>query len=130
MISTMRKCVVAAGAAALLSSQVLYAAPVEPTPTIDPLVALSVLGSAQSRAAVCGHSATCGLPMTTGASAAATSPAISSAAAAAAAQRTPRRQESRGLTLLFAIAGGMVLIAVLVAVLAGDKGADEPISPA
>lgn len=50
---TIRKFALAAGAAALLSTQAAYAAPVVTYPAADPLVALSVLASTQSRAAVC-----------------------------------------------------------------------------
>jgi len=53
MASVIRKYVLAAGAAALLSSQAVYAAPAVSASAIDPLVALSVLGTAQSRAAAC-----------------------------------------------------------------------------
>lgn len=53
MLSIRRNYVLAVGAAALLSGQAVYAAPVQPTPTVDPLVALSLLGATQSRAAVC-----------------------------------------------------------------------------
>jgi hypothetical protein len=128
MFLTMRKCVLAAGAAALLSSQAVKAAPVQSAPAVDPLVALSILGSAQSRAAVCGTSATCGLPMMAGASAATTSPAVSTAAAAAAVQGGPDERRS-GLILALAMGGAMVLIAVLAVALVGDDD-DEPISPA
>ena len=54
----MRGFVLAAGAAALLSSQAVYAAPRASGPVgIDPLVSLSLLGSLQSSAAVCGAAA-------------------------------------------------------------------------
>lgn len=128
MLSTMRNYVLAAGAAALLSGQTVHAAPVQPAPAIDPLVALSLLGTAQSRAAVCGTSATCGLPMATGASTAAASPAVT-ASAAVAAQQGPSGERQSGLLMVFLIGGVMVLIAVLAATLA-DNGEDEPISPA
>lgn len=44
--------VLAAGAAALISAQAVYAAPTTIT-AVDPLVSLSALGTAQSRAALC-----------------------------------------------------------------------------
>lgn len=53
MSVTIRGCVLAAGAAALVSAQAAYAAPALSKPIVDPLVSLSVFGSAQSRAAVC-----------------------------------------------------------------------------
>jgi hypothetical protein len=53
-----RGCALAAGAAALLSTQAVYAAPVATGfSAIDPLVSLSILGGAQSSAAVCGAAA-------------------------------------------------------------------------
>ena len=54
MISAIRTSVLAAGAAALLSAQAAYAAPMmSRSAAIDPLVSLSVFGTAQSRSAVC-----------------------------------------------------------------------------
>lgn len=67
-----RKFTLVAGAAALLSSQAAIAAPTARAPAVDPLVALSVFGTAQSRAAVCAA----------GASAAAAGAAVASAAQA------------------------------------------------
>lgn len=64
----------------MLSGQAVYAAPVQPATAVDPLLVLSLLGSAQARAAVCETSATCGLPTATGPSAAAASPAVSTSA--------------------------------------------------
>src|SRR3954469_4959216 len=52
----MRGFVLAAGAAALLSSQAVYAAPRAPV-GFDPLVSLSLLGSVQSSAAAGGAAA-------------------------------------------------------------------------
>lgn len=130
MLSTIRNYVLAVGAAALLSGQAAYAAPVQVAPTADPLVALSLLGSAQSRAAVCGKGANCGLPVTTGASAAAMSPDVSTTAAAAALQGSLGQQRSEGLLFALAIGAAMVLTTVLVVLLTGDPDDDEPISPA
>lgn len=54
----LRGTVLAAGAAALLSTQAVYAAPVATGfASVDPLVSLSILGGAQSSAAVCGAAA-------------------------------------------------------------------------
>ena len=52
-MTSIRRIVLLTGAAAFLSSQAVYAAPV---PSIDPLVSLALLGGAQSQAAVCGGS--------------------------------------------------------------------------
>jgi len=56
MISRIRTGFLAAGAAALLSSQAVYAAPVAPTVGIDPLVAVSALAGTASGTAVCAGS--------------------------------------------------------------------------
>lgn len=53
-----RTSALAAGTAALIFSQAAYAAPVSSNPAIDPLVSLSLLGSAQSRAAICAGAST------------------------------------------------------------------------
>lgn len=50
MLGSYKNMIAAAGALALLSTQAAYAAP---APRLDPLVALSALGTAQSRTAVC-----------------------------------------------------------------------------
>ena len=52
MTRPIRKYVLAAGAAALLTAQPAFAATVPSPQALDPLVALSVLGTPQSRAAV------------------------------------------------------------------------------
>jgi len=78
MSSVFRKSIVAAGAAALISSQAIAsAAPVGPA--LDPLVSLSVLGSAQSHAALCAGTAAA----TAAAAAAAQGPVVLTAAAPA-----------------------------------------------
>ncbi len=51
-MSTSIRCVLLVGAAALFSAQAATAAP-RALPSVDPLVALSVFGTAQSRSAVC-----------------------------------------------------------------------------
>ena len=48
-----RSLALTAGAAALLSVQAAHAAPINTRLAVDPLVALSAFGTAQSRAAVC-----------------------------------------------------------------------------
>ena len=62
MTRPIRKYVLAAGAAALLTAQPAFAATAPSPQALDPLVALSVLGTPQSRAAVlaCGAVATGG----------------------------------------------------------------------
>ena len=132
VLSTIRKCVLAVGAAGLISAQAASAAPLSTAPTVDPLIALSALGTTQSRAAVCGNGATCPLPMTMTASATSTasaSPAVAAAAAPTAARNLRREGDSTGIIWIFAIGGAMVLAAALVAALAGDDD-DEPVSPA
>lgn len=128
MLLKIRKTAMALGAAALLVGQAAHAAPAQPAPAVDPLVAVSILGTPQSRAAVCAGSATCGLPATASTTPAAASPAVTTAAGAAAVQNNSLRRESRGLFWIFLIGGGMILIAVLVAALAGDED-DQPVSP-
>jgi len=123
--STFRKCVMATAAGALLIGQAAYAAPTQPAAAVDPLVAVSILGTSQSREAVCQGTANCALPAATSPSATAASAAA--AAAATAAQNDPRRRDTRGLIWILLLGGGMVLIAVLVAALAGDE--EVPISP-
>ena len=53
MTWAIRSMALTAGAAALLSTQAAYAAPLNTKLAVDPLVSLSVFGTAQSRAAVC-----------------------------------------------------------------------------
>ncbi|MFP5329359.1 MAG: hypothetical protein ACLGHC_04390 [Alphaproteobacteria bacterium] len=126
MYSTIRKSVMAMSAAALLFGQAAHASSsAQPVVAVDPLVAVSILGTSQSRGAVCEGAANCALPSTTSPSATATLAAAS--AAAAAAQTDPNRRDTRGLFWILLLGGGMVLIAVLVAALAGDE--EDPISP-
>lgn len=53
-MTSIRRIVLLAGAAAFLSSQAVYAAP---TPSIDPLVSLAVLAGGQAHSAICAGSA-------------------------------------------------------------------------
>lgn len=126
MLPITRKCALAAGAAALLSAQPAYAAPVATAPAVDPLVALSMLGTSQSRTAVCGSAPVCALPMVR-TSAPSASPPFAAAASAAAVQGGPKRRESTGILTILAIGGAMIIIAVLAATLVGDE--DDPVSP-
>jgi len=71
-----RHCMLAAGAAAFLSTQAaIAAAPVAQSAAVDPLVSVSVLGTPQSHAAVCGAgqgvASACVVPGTAAASTAA-----------------------------------------------------------
>lgn len=118
----------AAGAAALLFANAAYAAPPKSVAASDPLVALSLLSTSQSRAAVCGSRAMCGA--TFGVGAVSATPAIAGAAAAAAAKPTSTSSATRtGLLQILAIGGGMILIAVLASALGGGSSS-EPVSPA
>lgn len=128
MFSKFRKCAVTLGAAALVCGQAVHAAPAQPAPAVDPLVAVSLLGTSQSRAAVCGTGAPCTFPAATGAAAASVSPTVATAASAAATQDLPGPRESKGTFWILFLGGGMVLIAILVALLAGNDE-NNPVSP-
>ena len=100
-MSAIRTWVLAAGAAALVSSQAAYAAPVNTAPAIDPLLAVSALSTGKSPAAVCGATTAC-------------SPAIAASAAtsAAAAQGdyAGRPIDWPGLAVLFSFPLILILI--------------------
>jgi hypothetical protein len=121
MILASRKWVLAAGAAALLSTQAAWAVPVNSTPAVDPLVSLSILGSQQSRTAVCGTGATCALPAGMSAATAATSPAIAGSAAAVQGPGHPYGLDWAGLAVLFAFPVVLILAMAL-----EDNGNDTP----
>jgi hypothetical protein len=130
MISASRKWVMAVTAAALLSSQAVWAAPVTSAPAVDPLVSLSILGSQQSRTAVCGSGAACTAPAGMAAATAATSPAIAGSAAAVQGNGRPFGLDWPGLVVLFAFP-----VVLIVAMMLEDNGNDTPpfippISPA
>lgn len=126
MYVRMRSLGLAVGAAALLSAQAVAAAPVgSGAPALDPLVSLSVLGTDQSRAAVCGAGAACTLPGISGATTAA------AAAAAAAAQGD---YQERGKSITWPLLIGALVIIALIIVIASSGGNDAdgdltPISP-
>ncbi|HUG46646.1 MAG TPA: hypothetical protein VMK31_09090 [Sphingomicrobium sp.] len=113
MSSTIRRCVLAAGAAALISAQAAYAVPTQSrTSTVDPLVALSLLSS-QSNLVVQGGTAT-----------------AATTAATAAAMQTDRDRKSAGALLV--LLGAIVFIGLAVALISGGgKGSGNltPISP-
>lgn len=119
MTRGIRSCALAAGAAALLSAQAVYAAPTPaPTTSVDPLVTLSVLGTDQSRAAVCASGA-CSLPATTLA-----------ASTAATAQGGPPPGKTVNPWIM--ILGLAVLIGIIIAITSGggDGSGDlTPVSP-
>lgn len=114
----------AAAIAALLSAQTANAMPVSSgAPAIDPLVSLSVLGTGQSRAAVCATGA-CALP--------GVNPATSLAAASAATAQSDNPPP--GKRILWPVIIGGLLVIVLIIVIASSGGGDAdgdltPISP-
>lgn len=129
----------AVGAAALLSAQVAYASPAASRTYVDPLVAVSALGSAQSNAAVCaGSTAAAGAAATAAAQGAAgcllpvTSPPPVAAAQAAPPPAVPvRTARPFGSTgILLGLAGVAALIALIVALSDNGSGDETPISPA
>lgn len=120
-----RTCALAAGAAALISAQGVHAAPVPTAPAVDPLVTLSLFGTAQSRAAVCGMGPACKAAVPAAAAATGASPAIA-ASAAVAAQDSRRDRRGKQLPMLALILGLMIAVAIGAALLAGD---DDPVSP-
>jgi hypothetical protein len=130
MVVASRKWALAAGAAALLSSQAVWAAPVSSSPSIDPLVSLSIFSGPDSRAAVCGTGNACVLPASMGAAAAATSPAVAGTAASAAAAQGPGDHgyglDLPGLFVLFAVPVAIVLAIAL----EGNGNNHRTVSPA
>lgn len=125
MTWAIRSGVLAAGAAALLSTQAVYAAPAATgASSMDPLVSLSVLGTQQSRAAVCSASA---------ASAACNVPASMASASAASAAATAAIAQDRGVPKAFnpwlALLGLAVLIAIVVAITQGGNNGSGDLTP-
>jgi hypothetical protein len=127
MTWAIRSCALAAGAAALLSAQAVYAAPAQTSVSgVDPLVSLSILGTQQSRAAVCSTGAACNVPASMASASAATS-AATAAATAAQADGTPK-----GFSPLLIGLGIAVFIGLIVAITSGGHnghGDLNPISP-
>ena len=140
MTSAIGTCALAAGAAALLSAQAAYAAPARALPAVNPLVSLSLLGTAQSRTAVC----------SAGMSAAAAGAAVAAAAQTvtpppgcllpvtapppppATTTYVPPPPPARGLGFnpLFGVLGALLLIGLGVWLLDDDDDDDEiPVSP-
>lgn len=144
MTWAIRSSALAAGAAALLSSQAVFAAPTTTaSPAVDPLVSLSVLGTAQSRAAVCGStsaagamsgavfqdsSGNCSITL-----AMASAPAAATAAGAAAvAQDYPAANTGPHIGVLPLVIGLGLIIAAAIAITSGgsdSSGNLTPVSP-
>lgn len=122
MSSAFRKVVLVAAASALLSSQAAYAAPATShAAALDPLVSLSVLGTPQSRAAVCGAGSQCALPSTAMAA---------SATTAAAAQPYDQARGGPGVwPLLLGLGVVIILMAVILSDGGGGSGDLTPVSP-
>lgn len=135
--------VLGAGAAALLFSQTAYAAPAFHAPAIDPLVSLSALGTAASRAAVCAGSTAavagaatamaqgpapgCVLPVT------APPPVAAAPPVAEALPPPPPPAGGMGIGTLPLLLGLAAIIGVAALVLSGDDDNDgdvTPVSPA
>lgn len=120
MTWAIRRCALAAGAAALLTAQAAYAAPTpQPTSSVDPLVSLSVLGTSKSRAAVCTGVSSCAIPA-----------AVPASAAAASAAMGP--EDGPGIGPLGLILGVVLIIAIMVAITSGGNDGEgnlTPISP-
>ena len=118
MTSGLRRCVLAASAAALISTQA-YAAPAGTTaPAVDPLVSLSMLGTTQSRAAVCATGASCVLPTT-----------MAAAATTAAVQDDD--DDGKNAAWIWIVGGGVLLAILIALILSGGDGDGDltPISP-
>lgn len=123
-----RSFALAAGAAALLSAQAAYAAPTPAQSSgVSPLVSLSVLGTSQSRAAVCGGAtfgaSACGISGSVAASA-----ATSAAASAAATQDNPGNGPN---VLVILLALGLAIGGIVAITQGGGSGSGNlnPISP-
>lgn len=131
MTWAIRSCALAAGAAALLSAQAAYAAPaLNRSTSVDPLVSLSVLGTAQSRAAVCG--ATAGATFGSGHACALPGPAATATAAAAAAVAAQPNDTYVGgpqVGVLPLILGLVVLVGVAALIASGDDDGFGDLSP-
>ena len=119
MTSGLRGCVLAASAAALISTQA-YAAPAATTaPAVDPLVSLSMLGTTQSRAAVCATGASCVLPTTM------------AAATTTAAAQDYDDDDGKNAAWIWIVGGGVLLAILIALILSGGDGDGDltPVSP-
>lgn len=135
-----RTSILAAGAAALLSSQAVYAAPTAPIRSVDPLVSLSALASVASRTAVCagsvaaaaaasaavqpGPAGTCVLPLT------APPPPVPVTEAVAPPPPGPAPKSIGALPIILGLAALAGLIALILLSDDDGNGDNTPISPA
>jgi len=134
-----RTSILAAGAAALLSSQAVYAAPTAPIRSVDPLVSLSALASVASRTAVCagsvaaaaasaaaqpGPAGTCVLPLT------APPPPAPVTEAVAPPPPGPAPKSIGALPIILGLAALAGLIALILLSDDDGNGDNTPISPA
>ena len=111
----------AAGIAALLSAQAVHATPVSSgAPAFDPLVSLSVLGTGQSRAAVCATGA-CALP--------GVNPATSIAAAGAATAQGDNPPPGKRVLWPVIIGGILVIVLIIIIASSGSGDADGDLTP-
>lgn len=108
--------VFAAAAAAAISIQAAYAAPVRTAPAVDPLLSLSLLGTAQSQAAACRTATACTLP-------------AAMATSTAAAQGN--YDGGKDATLLWVLGSSVILAIVIALILSGGDGEGDlaPVSP-
>lgn len=138
-MKSVRTVLLAAGAAAFLSSQAAYAAPLVGQPSVDPLVSLSALASMQSAAAVCAGSTAATAGATAAAQAAApgcvlpvTAPPpapVAETAPPAPVVETAAAPKGIGtLPLLLALAAIIGIAALLLS--SDNNGHGTPVSPA
>ncbi len=130
----------AAGAAALLSAQAAYAAPTPRAPApMDPLVALSVFGTAQSSANVCAAGTAAAAAAATAAQGApgcvlpVTSPPPPPPVVGEAVIPPPPPPVVPAFSPLLGLLGALALVAIAAAVLGGSgdsEGDLTPVSPA
>ena len=135
-----RTAILAAGAAALLSSQAVYAAPASPTRTLDPLVSLSALGSVASSTAVCAGSTAAAAaasaamqPVAPGCLLPLTAPPPPAPVAEAVAPPPPPGPPPKSIGTLPLILGLAALAGLIALILASDDnghGDNTPVSPA
>ena len=142
MIWRIRTGALAVGAAALLSAQAVYAAPPRSSFAVDPLVSLSVLGTAQSRAAVCAAGTSAAVAAGAAAAQAAPgcvlpvqAPAVAPVAEPVPPPLAPAVAPAPGKEIgMLPILGGLALLAAIAAYFILDDDDDdgdlEPISPA
>jgi hypothetical protein len=139
-MARIRTTILAAGAAALLSSQAVYAAPAAPIRSVDPLVSLSALAGSASRTAVCagstaaaaaasaavqpGPTGTCVLPLT------APPPPVPVTEAVAPVVPGPAPKSIGWLPILLGAAGLAGIIALILASDDNGHGDNTPVSPA